>query len=154
MNWSSCQIQQIGLKKLFATSRLGSGLVRSDPKMISSGDQTIYGPVGGQHYFVIECKNGSAATTINKTDVNQLNGSLQWFHAEYQSGCTCTPVIVHPSDVCEHAATPDPKARVITSELLRKAEGCRSEVHRRRDKWYQYCFAGLNRQSSNSAKAH
>lgn len=74
--------------------------------------------VGAQKYFVIECKNGSTTEEISKTDINQLNGSIQWFRAEYQADCSCAPVIIHCSNIHDYAATADPETRVITTAVL------------------------------------
>ncbi len=75
--------------------------------------------VGGLHYFVVECKNEASVKTVCKKDCNQLAGSVNWFHSHYDKTCTSTPVLVHPSTIFEHAATPPPGTRVVTVESLR-----------------------------------
>jgi hypothetical protein len=74
--------------------------------------------VGGLRYFVIECKNEVTTETINKKDANQLAGSANWFNARYDKTCSATPLMIHPSNVFEHAATPPPSTRVMTVDGL------------------------------------
>ena len=80
--------------------------------------------VGGLNYFVIEAKNGATTDTICKHDCNQLNGSYIWFKQKYGVDCTAVPIMIHPSNIFEYAATPDPAIRIITKdrlEVLRKS---------------------------------
>lgn len=74
--------------------------------------------VGNLQYFVIECKNGATSALVNKHDCNQLNGSVNWFIAKYDHSCSCTPIMIHPSNRFEHAATPHEKTRVMTVKDL------------------------------------
>lgn len=74
--------------------------------------------VGNLEYIVIECKNGAASSTINKHDCNQLNGSIVWFEAKYDSSCRFTPVMIHPITVFEYASSPDRNIRIISTEKL------------------------------------
>ena len=53
--------------------------------------------VGGLRYFVIECKNGAVSQTVNKSDCNQLTGSIMWFRDRYDHSCSSEPILVHPS---------------------------------------------------------
>ena len=75
--------------------------------------------VGNNHYFVIECKNGVTNHTINKHDMNQLNGSIAWFKEKYDHTSSCTPIMIHLGDTCEHGATPLEGCVVITKEKLK-----------------------------------
>jgi len=75
---------------------------------------------GALNYFVIECKNGATTKSINKHDCNQLNGSAMWFESKYDISCTYTPIIIHPSSIFEHAASPHKKTRIIDSNCLDK----------------------------------
>jgi hypothetical protein len=43
---------------------------------------------------------------------------MQWFEDKYGSTCTAVPILVHPSRVFEHAATPHPNTRIITKDKL------------------------------------
>jgi hypothetical protein len=75
--------------------------------------------LGGLRYLVIECKSGAVkASSINKHDCNQLNGSINWFAAQYDKSCTASPVMVHPKITPEHAATLHADMRIITEECL------------------------------------
>jgi hypothetical protein len=73
---------------------------------------------GNLNYFVIECKNGAVSERVNKSDCNQLTGSVMWFQTKYDQTSTCIPVLIHPSNIFERAATPAPNTRVMTPEKL------------------------------------
>ncbi|MDC2805124.1 DEAD/DEAH box helicase family protein [Leuconostoc suionicum] len=73
-----------------------------------------------EYCFVIECKNEAVEETINKRYCNQLNGSINWFKLYYKGVLTQTPIMIHPSTVFEHAATPNEAIRIIDSEMLDK----------------------------------
>lgn len=75
---------------------------------------------GNLGYFVIECKNGATTETINKHDCNQLNGSVEWFETKYDHTCQCTPILIHPSSVFEHAASPNKQTKIIDFDNLEK----------------------------------
>ena len=71
--------------------------------------------LGALQYLVIECKSGAVkASSINKHDCNQLNGSMTWFADKYDKSCSATPVMVHPKTTPEHAATLHADARIVT----------------------------------------
>ncbi len=72
-------------------------------------------------YFVIECKNGVKPdiTSISKSDCSQLLSSIQWFENLYVGNeFKCYPVIIHIVSVFDTAASPDPRMRVMTEQLL------------------------------------
>ena len=73
---------------------------------------------GGLNYFVIECKNGACSATINKHDCNQLNGSSIWFKTKFDNTCKHTPILIHPSSIYEHAASPNKITRIISKVNL------------------------------------
>jgi hypothetical protein len=75
--------------------------------------------VGNNQYYVIECKNGVTNSTINKHDINQLNGSVAWFRNKYDYSSSCTPIMIHLGDTCEFGATPPEGCVVITKEKLK-----------------------------------
>lgn len=75
--------------------------------------------IGELRYLVIECKNEAKALTISKDYCNQLNGSIAWFETKYDKTCSYTPIMVHPSDVFEYAASPNPRIRIIQKDKLR-----------------------------------
>lgn len=75
--------------------------------------------VGNLSYFVIECKNGIISESpICKHDINQLNGSIEWFRATYDQSCQPIPIMIHPNTQCEFAASPNLEMRVMTEENL------------------------------------
>ena len=75
--------------------------------------------VGDNNYLVIECKNETISKTINKHDCNQLNGSIVWFENEYRgTGFMCTPIMIHNSNVFEHACSPSSKIRIMLKKHL------------------------------------
>jgi len=74
-------------------------------------------------YFVIECKNGvkTGIKEISKSDCSQLLSSIQWFENIYTGNSyNCYPVIIHRAVKFEKHASPDPRIRVMTEELLEK----------------------------------
>ncbi len=75
--------------------------------------------VGNNEYFIIECKNGVTNKTINKHDMNQLNGSIAWFQEKYDHTSNFTPIMIHLGDTCEHGATPLEGCVVIMEEDLK-----------------------------------
>ena len=81
------------------------------------GPDVLWG-VGSLKYFVIECKNGAITPTSCKHDCNQLNGSGEWFTNEYDHTCEFTPVLIHPSNMFEHAASPKASTRIIDINKL------------------------------------
>lgn len=74
--------------------------------------------VGQLRYFVIECKNGATNGIIGKADCNQLTGSLNWFTSRYDSTCSPIPIMVHPVNVVDKAASPHKDMRVLTIQGL------------------------------------
>ncbi len=74
--------------------------------------------VGNNKYFIIECKNGVINQTINKHDVNQLNGSIAWFKHEYDHTSSNTAIMIHLGDTCEFGATPEETCVVMTENKL------------------------------------
>jgi len=74
--------------------------------------------IGDLNYLVIECKNEAVATTISKEYCNQLNGSCEWFQQKYDNTCRYTPIMIHPSNLFEHACSPNQNIRIITIEKL------------------------------------
>lgn len=96
---------------------LGFGSQRPEEE-VGKGPDNLWA-LGGLQYFVIECKSGATkAKTINKHDCNQLNGSMNWFVAQYDASCSATPIMVHPKVTPEHAATLHADTRIITADRL------------------------------------
>jgi len=75
--------------------------------------------IGNMSFFVIECKNGTITDTINKHDCNQLNGSINWFEAQYRdANCSCYPIMIHNSNLFDYACSPHQSIRIMTPQLL------------------------------------
>ena len=73
---------------------------------------------GDRSYFINESKNGVTSNgPINKGDCNQMNGSLVWFAKEYP-GCTAIPLMIHPSNEFEYAASLPANVGIMTGEKL------------------------------------
>ncbi len=74
------------------------------------------------NYFIIECKNETITDTISKHNINQINGSYEWFKEKYDGVDinNVVPIMIHKSNICEHAATPNPDVKVITFEDMQK----------------------------------
>jgi hypothetical protein len=87
-------------------------------KVTGRGPDNLWA-IGGTEYLVIECKSGAVkATAINKHDCNQLAGSMNWFKKQYENSGSATPIIVHPRNNPEFAATLDQAVRVINVDKL------------------------------------
>ena len=72
-------------------------------------------------YFVIECKNGVKPdiTEISKSDCEQLLSSMQWFENLYAgNNYSYYPIIIHRVAEFDNHASPSPRMRVMTEELL------------------------------------
>jgi hypothetical protein len=74
--------------------------------------------MGNLQFAVMEAKNGATTDLISKSDCNQLAGSINWFHDEYDHSCTAAAIMIHPSAHADHDATPPDGARSITAERL------------------------------------
>jgi len=74
--------------------------------------------LGNNEYFIIECKNGVTNEIINKHDINQLNGSIEWFKEKYDHSSKFTPIMIHLGTICEYSATPNETSCVITKDKL------------------------------------
>ncbi|MEI2313657.1 DEAD/DEAH box helicase family protein [Bacillus nitratireducens] len=81
------------------------------------GPDNLWGSVTN-YFFVIECKNEAITETISKGYCNQLNGSIIWFTEKYRGNMDFTPILIHPSNRFERAASPSPNIRIINAEKL------------------------------------
>lgn len=68
--------------------------------------------------FVIECKNEASTDKISKKNCNQLTGSVKWFNKQYSIITNVIPIMIHPYNQFEYAATPDDKTRIIDKVKL------------------------------------
>lgn len=73
---------------------------------------------GENSAIVIECKNEAVTSTISKKYCNQLNGSLVWFNTHYPLITNVTPIMIHPYNKFEYAASPHQSIRIMTKEKL------------------------------------
>ncbi|OAN10821.1 DEAD/DEAH box helicase family protein [Exiguobacterium undae] len=78
---------------------------------------------GENSAFIIECKNEATTSSISKKYCNQLNGSLVWFESHYPLISKKIPIMIHPYNRFEYAATPHATTRIITKEKLEELRG-------------------------------
>lgn len=103
-------------------SILGIKSSRPEKEGASGGPDNLWA-IDNSRYFVIECKNGvkPSTTEISKSDCAQLLSSIQWFENLYTSNnCRCYPIMIHRVTKFEKQASPDPRIRIMTIELLEK----------------------------------
>lgn len=74
--------------------------------------------VGELRFVVVECKSGSSADRISRSDVEQLSHSMDWFVSQYDQSCEATPILVHPSRELRPDAVARVGARVMTFDRL------------------------------------
>lgn len=75
--------------------------------------------VGGDHYWVIECKSEVVSEPISRSDLEQLSHSIDWFDKEYSDDrFVALPVLIHLSKKPNWDAIPRQGARVMTFERL------------------------------------
>jgi hypothetical protein len=74
--------------------------------------------LGALRFLVIECKNGAIATAIAKKDADQLSGAMNWFRETYDQSCQPVPIIVHPAQNFDRAASPVPDVRIVNEDCL------------------------------------
>lgn len=101
---------------------LGFGSQRPEQEYKKGPD--VLWHIGALRYFVIEAKNEATAATISKDYCNQLNGSCNWFEQKYDNTCSYIPILAHPSNIFEYAASPKATMRIITKEKMQQF--CRS----------------------------
>ncbi|BFM11201.1 DEAD/DEAH box helicase family protein [Simiduia litorea] len=103
---------------------LGFGSQRPEQEYKKGPD--ILWSIGDLKYFVIEAKNEAKTLFISKDYCNQLNGSCNWFEEKYDSTCSYTPILIHPYNTFEYAASPKQSTRIMTIEKL--DEFCKSTL--------------------------
>jgi len=57
---------------------------------------------------------------ISKQYADQASGNMNWFTATYGSGCTGTPVIIHPAIILGQDAFPPERIRMMGKDELTK----------------------------------
>ena len=95
---------------------LGFGSQRPE-RDVGKGPDNLWA-IGGLNYVVIECKSGATTDEISKKNCDQLTGSMSWFESAYDSGCTATPVLIHPSRTFDRYSSPLPETRIMDAERL------------------------------------
>lgn len=103
-------------------SILGIRSSRPEKEGIPGGPDNLWA-IDNLRYFVIECKNGvkPSITEISKSDCEQLLSSIQWFENLYAGNdYSCCPIMIHRVAKFDKHASPDPRMRVMTAELLEK----------------------------------
>jgi hypothetical protein len=66
-------------------------------------------------FIVIECKSGSRAPEIYRSDVAQLAHSMSWFEEEVGGSAAAKPLLIHPSSTLAGDATQPQATRVMTT---------------------------------------
>lgn len=101
-------------------SILGIQSSRPEKEGVLGGPDNLWA-IDNLRYFIIECKNGvkPSTTEISKSDCAQLLSSIQWFENLYVgNNYSCCPIIVHRATKFDNHASPDPRMRIMTAELL------------------------------------
>ena len=88
-------------------------------KEYNKGSDVLW-KIGELNFLVIECKNEATTETISKRYCNQLNGSREWFKNRYDNTCSYVPIMVHPVNLFEYAASPNSGIKIITKDKLHK----------------------------------
>lgn len=104
------------------------GFVGQRPENDFKRGPDVLWAVGQLVYFVIECKSSATSDLISKRDVNQLNGSIEWFKQQYDQSCNAYPVMLHPRSQHDVAATPAAETRIVTSEKLSELKSAISKL--------------------------
>ena len=93
------------------------GLKGQQPELETGTGTDVLWEISHNNYFIISCKNCAESLTIPKRYCDGLSGSVNWFNRQYEN-CRYVPIIVHPSHVVDHLASPMPKMRVMDKEKL------------------------------------
>ncbi|WP_267378883.1 DEAD/DEAH box helicase family protein [Bacillus sp. GM_Baccil_2] len=102
-------IKELGDHLGFVSQRPENEFNKGPDNLWATGENTA---------LVIECKNEATAEAISKKYCNQLNGSVHWFQSQYPLITNVRPIMIHPYNKFEFAATPHPHTRIITNEKL------------------------------------
>lgn len=94
------------------------GFIGQRPEQEFGKGSDVLWEVGASNYFLIACKNGAENDTISKKYCDQVSGSLNWFHEKYGAKCTGIPIMIHPSNIIDHQASPPSDMRVIDRDKL------------------------------------
>lgn len=95
------------------------GFASSRPeKLYGTGPDNLWA-LSAEQQAVTELKTGCTTTTIAKSDMNQLGGSVRWL-SDHNPEVKALPVMVHPSRVSDAKANTVPGMRVVTPSLFAK----------------------------------
>lgn len=76
--------------------------------------------LAGHDFLVIECKSGSTAEEIYRSDAEQLAHSMTWFTDRYEGLAKAVPILVHPSVRLAKNASAPRGTRILTPAQLEK----------------------------------
>jgi len=89
-------------------------------KQLNRGPDNLFALRTGK-FLVIECKNGSVASTgFSKDELGQLEQAVTWFQAAYGLDIDAVPILVHPQPRAKEPAVPIHGMRVIDEKRLSK----------------------------------
>lgn len=105
------------------------GIVSQRSERDTGNGPDVLWALGGDSYWVIECKSGAEADAIPRRDVAQLAHSMSWFSEQYGEERSAVPVLVHPSrQLREEAVAPRGTRLISTDELNLLVERVRSAM--------------------------
>ena len=93
------------------------GFAGQRPELHKETGTDVLWEVGHNSYIIIACKNCAKSSTISKKYCDQLSGSINWFKKQYDNA-KYNSIIIHPSHIVDHLASPTPEMRVIDQEKL------------------------------------
>lgn len=94
------------------------GFAAQPPERDTGEGPDVLWLLGDLQFLVIECKSGATTDFIARHDAAQLSHSMDWFAAKYDTTCTATPVLVHPTAGLHKNTSTKPETRVITFARL------------------------------------
>ena len=93
------------------------GFVGQRPESEARTGTDVLWETGHNIYFIVSCKNCAEGLTIPKRYCDQMSGSINWFNKQYKD-CKGYPIMIHPTYIVDHLASPPPDMRVIDNEKL------------------------------------
>ena len=96
------------------------------PEKQGAGRLDVLWGIGQLEYLLLSCKSEATAATISAHYADEISGSVNWFRQTYDHSCQAVPVIVHPSELMDLAASPPSGTRVIAkTQLAALRDACR-----------------------------
>lgn len=102
-------LMEIGLHLGFSAQR---------PEKQGAGRLDVLWGIGQLEYLLLACKSEATAATISAHYADEISGAVNWFRQTYDHSCQAVPVIVHPSELMDIAASPPSGTRVIAKNQL------------------------------------